>query len=523
MAERKRLLVLGLDSLPPGMTRELADSGDMPFIKELMEKGSFGTLRSVTPANTGSAWNSAWTGLRPHRHGYFGFHHYDFTNDTIHISTSDRLKVPVVWEMLNRHDLKTLVINSPMQFPATELEGVMVSGFMTPSLESACTWPADFAGEIAAKIPDYVFDVRWDRKHNDDATFARNINAVIQAFEQRVEVTRLAMARGPWDVLLVVFKSIDNMLHYTWDYLANRRESPQRTELTLKVFRVLDEACRQLATTAGYPDMNIVVCSDHGHGAVIGHLFLNRFLDQHAYLTRQSRLSRTWSKFVHSCRKRFTSEKKKKKPSAHIADQLNINWAKTRAVMTTSGVIYLNVQGRQPGGTVPPDQYQSLREDIAKLLQNDPFIMKVECPPEATPQVQGDFHVPDILFEPAEGVVARRTVTDGPVWQEGRPDNLQGCHRVEGIILGAGPDLKKGQTLQADLYDIAPTILAACRVPIPQGLDGKPIAAMIQCPFTFEQEPGKTSDKRDRTSIKEVYTKDDEDLISKRLSDLGYL
>ena len=43
-----RTVVLGLDSLPPGLVSDLAESGVMPFVNELIGNGSFGPLRSRT-------------------------------------------------------------------------------------------------------------------------------------------------------------------------------------------------------------------------------------------------------------------------------------------------------------------------------------------------------------------------------------------------------------------------------------------------------------------------------------------
>lgn len=526
------LLVLGLDSLPPDLTQKMARNGTMPFLHELITKGSFGPLKSVIPANTGAAWNSAWTGLKPDKHGYFGFYHYDFKDDTIHISTSDRLKAPTFWEILNSYGLKTLVINSPMQFPATSLNGIMVSGFMTPSLDSPCVYPEDFRREIAREIPDYVFDVRWNKDKDDLAAFEQNIQAVVSAFEQRVRVSKLAAARSDWDVLTVVFKSVDNMLHYTWEYLDEPHKYPERHKLTLRALKVLDDCCRELALMAGYPDVNILICSDHGHGPVKGHLFVNRLLAEWSLLRPQNRIRRSWSKFLNSCRKRLGAERKKKKPSAHIGHRFNIQWHKSRAVMIGSGVIYLNVKGRQPEGLVEPSQYQSLRESIAERLRSlqdpatsSPMILTVECPPQAGPEPvpEGQVVVPDILFEPADGVVLRSTTTKGPYWHKGYPDNLRGCHRMDGIVLAAGPAFARNQLVEGKLYDIAPTILAACGISMPNGLDGKIIEKILNDRPQVITSENKMPLTKDTVVFERTYNKDEENIIINRLSDLGYL
>ncbi len=553
MSKKLPLLILGLDSLPVGFTRRMAENGTMPFIKQLLDKGSFGALRSVIPSNTGSGWNSAWTGVKPQQHGFFGFYHYDFNDDSIHISTSDRLKLPTFWEILNRHNLKTILINSPMQFPATKLDGVMVSGFMTPCMDSRSVYPPDFVSQITEHIPDYIFDVRWDKNSDNIDVYKKNIDMVTKAFHQRVEVAKLAAQYTKWDVMTVVFKSIDNMLHYTWedlsekqvsDYLSGNCEDSdkkQRTELALKAVRVLDDCCRSLAELAGYPDVNIIVMSDHGHGSIKGHLFLNRLLQQWGFLCRQSKTGRFWSKFLNSCQKRLGMQRKQKKPSAHIGRRLKVTWDKTQAVMTGEGVIYLNVKGRQPEGTVAPEQYEALRNKIAQHLKSltapdgTALIPSVEFPSQASPKplTPGAVAVPDILFTEVEGIVVRGTTTKGPWWYQGWPDNLRGCHRRDGIILAVGPAFADGNELRANLYDIAPTVLALYGISVPQSWDGRAIENILSDDNRHislgDKQPelnmaASVSDIATDTSVRQQhYNNDEEEQIKQRLNDLGYL
>ena len=531
----QKFLILGLDSLPPKLTKELANNGTMPFLNELLKKGSFGPLRSITPANTGGAWNSAWTGLKPEAHGFFGFHHYDYIDDTTRISTSDRLKQPVVWDIMNQHGLKTLVINSPMQFPATPVDGVMVSGFMTPTGSASGTWPRDFQKIVTREIPDYNFDLRWQKDKDDDATFEANIASVITAFEQRVKVSQLAASQGDWDSLIIVFKSIDNMLHYTWDYLDEKCPLPKRRELVLQAFRALDDACRDLAKMAGYPKTNILVCSDHGHGGIKGHFYVNRWLEEKGLLVRQNKIGRFSSKLMSSFRKRLGIDKKKKKPSAYIGRRFTVEWEKSQAIMISSGVFYLNVQGRQPHGRVKPKDYETLRKNIAQQLesltddQGNKLIQHIYCPKEASSQAlnPGESTIPDILFEPADGIVLKSTTTPGKIWVKGKINYLQGCHRIDGIILGAGPAFKEGQNVQGDLYDLGPTALAACNIPIPSELDGKPITELLADPnsvqYAEKSQVKQKTEHRDKNNPDHQNTNQDEQELTQRLSDLGYM
>lgn len=531
MSIPQRLVILGLDSLPPDLVMNLAQNGTMPFIAKLISKGSFGPLRSVIPACTGSGWNSAWTGRTPAGHGYFGFSHYDFADDTIRLSTSDRLSATTLWEMFNMNGLRTIVINSPMQFPATKVDGVMVSGFMTPSAKTRCTFPESFRSKLLEEMPDYYFDVPWEKHKNDDATFETNVAYVFDVFNQRVRAARLAATCGPFDMLLVVFKSIDNMLHYTWDYVSDSSGHPRRHELTLQAFSRLDEACRELAILAGYPETNILLCSDHGHCPVKGHLYINRLLADCGFLRLHSKLERFANKLVTSYRKRFSTDCIRKKPSLDVGTRIQIDWHKSMAAMIGS-TIYLNVKGRQPNGVVSLEQYHKVRDDIVSKLNSvkddagNRLIQKVECPPEASPEPVPPYQptIPDILIEPIDGVLLKGTTRKGPVWHPGCLDYLQGCHSVNGFVLGAGPAFAEGNSVEGDLYDIAPTALAACGLGIPHGLEGKPITAMLAVQEQIKYEKTKDIEtKAEETPPEDVYNPDEEKHITQQLRDLGYL
>ena len=532
MSLSNRLVVLGLDSLPPELVIRLAQDGTMPFVAELLERGSFGPLHSVTPANTGSGWNSAWTGHVPAKHGYFHFWQYVFEDDSVGFGTSENLNVPTLWEMFNANGLRTIVINSPMQFPATKLDGVMVSGFMAPSLRPGCTYPEEFRDELSQKIPDYLFDVHMKKSGDDDKIFKSNIESVRTVFRQRVKAAELAASRGQWDVLIVVFKSIDNILHYTWDYVFDAKSFPERHKLIRQIFYELDDACRKLAELAGYPNVNLLLCSDHGQGPVKSHLFINRLFINWKVLVPQMKLGRFFDKIKISFNKRIGGGRNKKKPTTNVGTKMRIKWNESKVAMITEGCIYLNVKGRQPNGVISPEQYYNIRDQIVSKLKSlkdqtddKPLLQIVDCPATASPKSRGgrQSSIPDIIIEPADGVKLRDTTKPGPVWQCGRPNELQACHRVDGFVLAAGPAFAKDCCIEGNLYDITPTALAAYGLPIPREIEGKPISKSLldESKIKYATEQAYTTRKNSSFS-QPSYDSKEAELIEQQLRDLGY-
>jgi hypothetical protein len=58
---------------------------------------------------------------------------------------------------------------------------------------------------------------------------------------------------------------------------------------------------------------------------------------------------------------------------------------------------------------------------------------------------------------------------------------LSGHHRLDGVVILAGDGVKPGATLDgAGIVDLAPTILHAMGLPVPQELDGRVLSEAFQ-------------------------------------------
>ena len=160
------------------------------------------------------------------------------------------------------------------------------------------------------------------------------------------------------------------------------------------------------------------------------------------------------------------------------------------------------------------------------------MIKNVVCPEQASSDYvsASQATIPDIVFEPADGVVLRSGLTgksgntsDILSWRPGRIDNLQGTHLQEGMILGAGPVFSKGSIPDSNLYDIAPTVMAACGLGVPLNLVGKPIAEMLDPNVQVKYDTDIPEVKRNIENQSDAYSCDDEEEIGRRLRDLGYI
>jgi predicted AlkP superfamily phosphohydrolase/phosphomutase len=120
--------------------------------------------------------------------------------------------------------------------------------------------------------------------------------------------------------------------------------------------------------------------------------------------------------------------------------------------------------------------------------------------------------------------ISRSSFVDGAFFQKQLPrEDYSGTHRPEGIVIARGPEIRKGHRLrQADIIDIAPTLLHILEIPIPRDMDGKvlqdlfePTSDIARREINFGKAPGFRVDR-------ETGELSDES-VRKSLQDLGYL
>ena len=100
-----------------------------------------------------------------------------------------------------------------------------------------------------------------------------------------------------------------------------------------------------------------------------------------------------------------------------------------------------------------------------------------------------------------------------------------GDHRMEGILVAAGPPFCPGTTPeQASLLDIAPTILHLLGVPVPDDTDGRVLSEILKPEFAAaatRADPVAVAVAEAPTAS--GYTEEEDAEIQRRLADLGYL
>ena len=142
-SKNKRIMVIGLDCLVPDLVFTTWRH-DLPVLNELMSNGVYGPLESSIPPITCPAWMCMVTSKDPGQLGVYGFRNRrDYSYTGLSIANSTAITVPTVWDILGHHGKKVLLLGIPQTYPPKPVNGIMVTGCLTPGIESNYTYPSD--------------------------------------------------------------------------------------------------------------------------------------------------------------------------------------------------------------------------------------------------------------------------------------------------------------------------------------------------------------------------------------------
>ena len=534
----RRVLIIGLDGATWDVLDPLIAAGRMPALQRFIAQGAAGVLHSTTPPITPAAWTTFMTGKGPGRHGIVDFETYHVGTHELSFNSTFEIREKTLWELLSDKGLRVGSINVPMTYPPRPVNGFMISGFETPSTDADFTYPPELKQEILRLIPTYNYRTNWRRRVLGGANLLRrNLEYICDSFDQGVQLTRYCGDRFGWDVLMTVFKLVDNLQHKTWKYLDPRFRDrhPRQAELAAACFTRLDRALAELFEYAERNEALTVIMSDHGHGSLDGKAQPNLLLHQWGYLALRypwEQAAQRAGYWLHRLTKGRAN--RFQQGSRSIETDLAVDWTRTRACVMHGGIcgfLYINLKGRGPIGIVEPRDYEPLRDELVERLRSArvraPDGREITIFPEVhkTEQLYGcrrEEHpdLPDLLLSPRPGLAVVRKIRGRQPVRWCAPRRLEGTHRAEGIVAIGGPGVRRGVRIEGNIIDITPTTLAALGLRVPVDMEGHVLDDAFVSRLIVEREPPVEKVAEQRA---EVYTDEERRLLEKRLSELGYL
>ncbi len=458
--------MLGIDSAPPEL---LFDElrGDLPVLSGLFDRGLWGPLESCIPAITVPAWMTAMTSKDPGELGIYGFRNRaDHSYDKLAMATSQMVREDTIWDVLGRSGRSSVVMAVPPAFPPKPIRGSMVGCFLTPSDTSQYTYPASLRDEIRRLVGEYLVDVMSFR--SEDKEYIRR--SCVDMTERRFRVIRHLMQNRDWDLFAAVEIGSDRIQHGLWrDHdVSHPRHDPDSPFATAirDYYRLIDDQVGSVLDLAG-DDTAVMIVSDHGARTAAGFICINDWLIREGLLT-------------------LTSQPPRMTPFSKVA----VDWSRTIA-WGEGGYyarIFMNVRGREPEGTIAPQDYERARDDLAERLRaipapdGSPLATQVYKPEEIYRRVRNV--APDLIvyFDDlawrSNGYVGHGSVytTENDI---GPDDANHARYGVFGLVDGT----TRGDNVQGlRLLDVGPTILDLLGEPIPDDMQGRPLTELSHQP-----------------------------------------
>jgi predicted AlkP superfamily phosphohydrolase/phosphomutase len=449
-------MLIGLDCAEPSLVLERWRD-ELPTISGLMERGSYGRLTSVIPPITVPAWSCMMASRTPGDLGVYGFRNRsDHSYDGGFIATSTAIQAPRLWDLVTRAGGSSIVLGVPGTYPPRPLKGVMVSCFLTPSLESRYTYPPALREEIADVVGEYVFDAKDFRTDDKE----RLLGQIYEMTDRRFALAEHLLATRPWDLFALVEMGPDRMHHAFWKFMdpEHRKHepgSPFKTAI-LDYHRHLDGLVARLLEHAD-DDTVVFLLSDHGAKRLDGGIRINEWLRREGLLATLA------------------------EPDG-VSSLRDVDWPRTTA-WGEGGYyarVFLNVKGREPEGVVEPDEYEAVRDDLARRI--------AAIPDDAGTPISTAVYKPEDLYEEPHGVPPDLIVVFGDLfWRSvgtiGGDEGIQTLendtgpddanHAQDGLYVVAGPGIEARGRADAHLLDIAPTVLDVLGIEREPGMRGE--------------------------------------------------
>ena len=353
----RKLMVIGLDCAAPDLVFHKYKD-ELPTLRQLYSTSVYGELESCIPAITVPAWASMMSSKDPGTLGVYGFRNRsDYTYDNQHIATGNYIKEKRVWDILGEAGKQVVLVGVPQTFPVKPVNGVCITDFLTPSLESGFTYPADLSEKVLSLAPRYQVDVKNFRTPDKDWL----LQQIWDMTEMRFEVLNHLQQNQPWDYFMWVEMGVDRMHHGMWSFMDpghRRYEAGNKYENSIRDYYKLIDA--QLAKMLARLDDDtiVLVVSDHGGKKMEGGVCTNEWLWRNGYL------------FFEEDPPEDVFDENGKRMLTPFA-KLEPDWSRTIAWGDGGyyGRVYLNVEGREPHGIVKREDAERIRDELIERFQ----------------------------------------------------------------------------------------------------------------------------------------------------------
>jgi len=423
--------VVGIDGVPYGLLSSRFE--DFDNLGAIASEGTAGAIDSIVPPDSNACWPTLTTGVNPGETGVYGATDREIDAYDTYIPMGRDVQATRLWKRVHDAGRQATVMNVPVTFPPERGIQRMVSGFLSPSVDKAA-YP-DEIREYLTSI-DYRIDVDATLGHREDKSAFlddahRTLDKRFEAFKHYVEL-------DDWDLFFGVFMTPDRINHFLFrDY----EKEGEYYEEFMEFYRKLDGYIGELREMLP-DDVTLVVVADHGFTTLDCEVNCNEWLREMDWLDYRT-------------------------DDPEGLDDISDD---TSAYSLVPGRFYLNLEEREPRGSVPAEEYESTRQELTEALEGmtgpdgSPVVERVETK-EGAFGGDHDEIAPDLVAIPNDGFDLKAAF-NGPK-DVFTTTARNGMHTFDDASLFIDhPEARIGD---ADLYDIAPTVLTLLDIDYDRG------------------------------------------------------
>lgn len=478
-----KLVLIGLDGATFDLINPWIEDGSLPNLEEISENGVKTVLQSCRPPVTSQAWKVFSTGFNPGNLGTFWWR--QLNRDTYGMDYSggrNHFDKKNMWDYLSENNFKVGVIGTPLTYPAYPLNGFYVAGgpFARDEEDSNYAYPEELEGTLEKKF-NYKVEPEINLAGEKESERFEEGNKVINS---RFEAGRHLYEEYDPDFTIVTTFFLNQMQHNWW-----------KDEKIKEYWKNIDSYIGEYIDDG----VNVVLVSDHGLQPVDKEFYLGSWLAEEGYTVFEERenkkgitaLDKLYNKLRTISHKvpvpssvvkyggKIFRRLGAKKDSNQVREASKyeevIDYEKSRVIGFPQGNMYIincDDREREKIKKEIKEKLEGLRDDgnnVVKKVYEREDIYAGEYMDKA----------PDLYAEPAENFRIKQGTTEdfrkGVLIADCANDTTdwRATNHREGILMAHGPDIGTNSNLDANLKDIAPTILHYYGLPIPKNMDGK--------------------------------------------------
>lgn len=431
-----RVVFIGIDGVPYELVSE--NPSVFPNLTAIGDAGTSGQLSSIVPPESSACWPALTTGTNPGKTGVYGFQDRDRGTYETYVPMGSHVNGDRVWDLVTGDGKDAAVFNVPVTFPPSSRIQRHVSGFLSPSVAQSAS-----STDVQQTIEQFGYRVDVNAKLGHDEDKTAFLEDAYETLTARYKAFRHYLEKDDWDLFFGVFMTTDRVNHFLFGDYATDGEY---AAAFLEFYRTVDEYIGKLRAQLD-DETTLIVASDHGFTHLTHEVYLNQWLANEGWLD-------------------YASDDPDE--LADISDE-------TRAYSLIPGRIFLNLEGREPDGTVAQDEYESVRKELISDLttltgpDGEPVCRRIVRGEEVFDGPQTEI-APDLVVIPTDGYDLKAGFSEKEAVCSKGPRN--GMHKFENASLFTTTD---ALTLtDADLFDITPTIVDLMDVSVEAGkFDGE--------------------------------------------------